>query len=177
MSTWIQTWEAQRIAALNAYGYSDVLARTPNMSVEFARTMIDGWAKIASSYDDVDVYTEEGRTSTGTLGAAQPYLASDLATLRADAVLVDNTFANVLAEPTPIWNHTFAIASILDNGYVQGPTIYDLPGEIAAAGSDAASFARKLLNRGLEAIKPTVFGTGLLLLGLFMLYLYVEVKS
>lgn len=126
MATWIQLWEAHRSAALAAYGDLGDGTGLPNMDVGFAIALSDSWVAIGRKA--LTTWDAQGEAS---VGAAYLDLQQTVNHLAADSVYGD---------VHPLWNHSFAIASTLDAGYVAGP---DYVQSFVDSAGDAVTFVKQ----------------------------------
>lgn len=174
MSTYVNLWEAHRVAALNAYGYADVVARTPNMTAAFARTLIDSWSTIGQKYTNYYVYTDGiAQEIPGPLDAATPYLVSALASLDSDRDAIGD--ASYAPNAQDIWNHTFSIASALDNGAVAGPSYIESVGDVL---TDAKAYVERTAGKAAAAIQAPAkqLFSGILLAIAVGVFVYLEIR-
>lgn len=136
MATWVQLWEAHRSAALAAYGDLGDGTGLPTMDVGFAIALEDSWVAIGRKA--LSTWDETGEAS---VGAAYGDLQSSVNHLAADSVYGD---------VHPLWNHSFAIASTLDAGYIAGPdyvqSFVDSAGDAVKYVKETAAAAVPYLN-------------------------------
>lgn len=166
MATWIQLYEAHRSSALSAYGYADVTARIAAMSPAFARALLDGWAAIGNqaraNVPDkrepfLGIFEFGDDTNVNLLDAAVAHLQNDSET---DA-------------PAVIWAHVFSLASLLDQGYIAGPSI---SADFSASAENVVSYVRDTAQAAAGIISQPLGDIAIIVVAVLFLVLLLKFK-
>lgn len=171
MSTWNQLLAAHRVSASSAYGTSADGAYVPQMSVDFAIALCDGWADIASKGAE-SMQTQSlfslGDQRYGYIQQAIYHLEQDRNGLPSGdgSLLVDN--------PSAIWNHVASVASLLDSSPIAGPSVAETSEEYL--GPPVAWLKDNLQKAANAAAGPIEVGL-FLIAGIVLLALFLRIRG
>lgn len=172
MPTWKQAWSAHRSSAVIAYGYFNPASGVANMTGSFAQSMVDAWTLIGTRAGGGDPYDYSGQTGLGAGVMGGPL--NDATQNMANGASLIGDADEFVANPVPLWNASFSIASILDGGSVAAPSFVGAVGEVFG---DYATSIKQWGEKAANALGGPLDKLSFIILGGLALVAYFELRK
>lgn len=169
MSTWNQLLAAHRVSAKSAYGVDANFV--PQMSVDFAIALCDGWAEIGRK--GADAMQTQGVFTLGD----QRYDFAEQAIyhLQQDSEGLPSGNGDMLVDnPSTIWNHVASVASLLDTSPIAGPTVAETAKQFAGP---AVDWLKDNLQKAAAAATGPIEVGLFLVAGVILLALFLRIRG